>query len=216
MRCPNITEIREDWQRSKRGEPMLHASHIASCSDCHKKIEEFKLFSQAITTAGEQSAHGKHIEPEIQAAYVENTLSSTEQRNVESHLADCSECREAIADLAQVVYATKPKRVPLWAKALTNSVYFVGGATAALLVLFLLPSTIPTVTSKPTGVIIYGTKGGTSAAAAAMRAIEPSDSDLDFAIAVWESVTKANPNDRAAQIKLAELKKRKANLKSRP
>lgn len=213
MRCPNDKAIREDWQRSRRGEPMLNAAHIADCECCRRKLADCETLAAALRSSDSASVGG-HIAPELQAAYVEKRLTRREREQVDDHIATCSDCREELVALIEIVQdstACAPKRRSAF---LVSGVSGLAGAAAMFLVLLAVPTMQPvlnTSAAKP-GVVIYGSKGGPADATAALRAIEPASADLDFAIAVWTRVVKDHPSDKIAKLKLEELEQRKAQL----
>ncbi|MCL4552676.1 MAG: hypothetical protein M1305_03875 [Candidatus Marsarchaeota archaeon] len=212
MRCPDDNAIREDWRRSKRGEPTLNAIHIARCDACSRKLHDCESLSKSLKSAN-LPATGAHVSPEVQVDLLANHLSRRERERVQAHAVECPECREEIVALAEIVVsqfsAEKVRRRANW---LTNSFSALAGAAAVLVTLAFFPAA-PRPTAQLPRVVITGTKGGASDAVRALRAIEPSDADLGFAIAVWERVAKDHPKDQIARAKLAELKRRQALMR---
>lgn len=213
MKCPDMNQLREDWQRSKRGLPMLYSSHIANCNACKKAVSEFESLSQMLA-ASDNQVPDQHPDIELQVAYIEKRLSVNERNQIESHLADCSECRNAIASIVEATQEDRSERSSAWIGVVNKIAYGAIGAAAVLLAIAILPVNIPKLAQTPGDVSIVGTKGDANPAISALRAIEPSDKDLDFAIAVWKKAYDINPGDKVAREKIKELEQRKASQKS--
>lgn len=69
-----------------------------------------------------------HLSSEDIAAYLDRRLSATDRQRIETHLAECDECRSEVVAVTRVVH-TKPRDQRWWA---------VGIAAAAAVVLFAL------------------------------------------------------------------------------
>lgn len=83
-----------------------------------------------------------HLDEAAIAAYLDRALADVERRRIEAHLVACAECRDEVAEAAQVL-ATKP-RTWRW-------VPYAGlAAAAALTVLLIRPGTEPTSTGPAT------------------------------------------------------------------
>ena len=78
---------------------------------------------------------GTHLDAAVVAAYLDRALSDAEHSRIQAHLVACAECRDEVAEVAQVL-ATRP-RLPRWSP-------YAGLAAAAVLALLLArPGPIP-------------------------------------------------------------------------
>jgi anti-sigma factor RsiW len=193
---------------------MLNAAHIADCEDCRRKLAECESMA-AILKTDDRPVAGGHVPPELQAGYVEKQLTRQEREQVEEHVATCSDCREELVALSEIIQESTARSPVRWSAFVTGGVSALAGAAAMLLIFLVMPTMQPGANpsvGRP-GVVVYGSKGGPADATAALRVIEPSDADLDFAIAVWKRVVKDNPGDKVARLKLEQLEKRRSQLK---
>lgn len=78
---------------------------------------------------------GRHLEPAEIAAYVDRA-SGDSRAYVESHLAECAECRAELVDAARLV-ATLPRR-----RTMRPHIWIPAAAAAAVLLMFVWPRTI--------------------------------------------------------------------------
>lgn len=214
MKCPDERAILEDWQRSRRGETMLHASHIADCAKCRERLRDLEILGERLERADAVPETG-HLDGEARLAYVERSMPAKDREQVEKHLTYCTECRR---DVMQLVLAghESPQRTPeiKWWRSLVKG----GGlalAGAVVTIAFLLVCPMLPNQQGGSDVTVYGIRGTANRdAVAVLRAVNPSDSDLDFAIAVWRKALEMNPDDKLAAAKLAELENRRASGKS--
>lgn len=211
MKCPNEGAILEDWRRSQRGEPMLYASHIADCEQCRVKMRTLATLREKLSQT-QADPGADHLDGQTRLAYVEKSLPREDRMRIEKHIECCAECRRDVMDVILAGEESLVRRTaPTWWSSLVRG----GGlafAGAALTVAFLIVCPILPNQQAEDGVAVYGTKGAShSDAGAALKAISPTDQDLDFAIAVWRKVVEMNPNDKLSAAKLAELENRLKN-----
>jgi hypothetical protein len=76
----------------------------------------------------------EHLSTSQVAAFVDRTLAAKERQHVEAHLADCTQCREEVAEVAALV--RQPGRRVSW------YILWPVAAAAAILLLVVLPSRV--------------------------------------------------------------------------
>ncbi len=205
MKCPNRQTIIEDWHRSRNGQPMRFSAHIAQCDQCSAIINEME---QLLRLSGKQTPpiSADHLDADRRWNYINKSMNPTDRRIVEQHLLACKECREDVMLLIEAGSERAPSS-PKWKPALFAGSYSLLGAAAAVVIMLLNPMQPNQSSISP--VMVYGNKGGSAQNVdAALRAINPGDNDLEYAIAVWSKAREMNPSDRSIEARLDALKKR--------
>ncbi len=104
MKCPGPIRILEDWVRRRRGEPRRYTDHALDCAACTQVFDGMNAAEERLRPLDLSASEG-HLTPEQQAAYVERKLSQMERGQAIQHIADCSDCREAVVALSELVGA---------------------------------------------------------------------------------------------------------------
>jgi anti-sigma factor RsiW len=77
--------------------------HLSSCVLCRSRLKDLAL-TRILVAPPISEASGEHVQPEMLARYIEDTLSTDKNRGLEEHF---SRCRRCLSDLISLKKAVK-------------------------------------------------------------------------------------------------------------